>query len=140
MIYKLTKFVEWPTELPEGQGFEICVGGRSPVAPFLQALEGREVQGHPIVVRNLEDGQGIEGCRLLFLGPAPVGRTRDLVATGSWSILTTGDQPGFAEDGGMVEFGRDNGRVSLVINLGAVSRAGLQIAAPLLDLARVIRE
>ena len=52
--------------------------------------------------------------------------------------LRVSDQPGFAQDGGMVELKRRGARMGLVVNLGALESAGLKASSKLLQLSEVV--
>ena len=55
-------------------------------------------------------------------------------------ILTTSDVPGFAAEGGMVNFVQENEKVRFEINPGSAEKARLKISAKLLALARIVAE
>lgn len=55
-------------------------------------------------------------------------------------ILTISDIPGFAEQGGMIELKRDNGRIIFRINLEAIKRAHLYVSSQLLQMAEIIEK
>jgi hypothetical protein len=50
-----------------------------------------------------------------------------------------GENPGFAEGGGVVNFLIREGRVRLEINIGAAERERLRISAKLLKLAEIVK-
>jgi hypothetical protein len=52
--------------------------------------------------------------------------------------LTVSDIDQFAAQGGMVEFGREDQKIDLLINKNAVDAAGLNIQARLLKLAKLV--
>ena len=52
--------------------------------------------------------------------------------------LRVSDQPGFAQQGGMVELKRRGARMGLVVNLGALESAGLKASSKLLQLSEVV--
>ncbi|MCB1773423.1 MAG: YfiR family protein, partial [Gammaproteobacteria bacterium] len=70
LVYKLTKFVEWPVEIT-GQvaTFDICAGTGSPMAGPLMALGDRQTLGRPIRVRLLEtfDDEEDARCDVVYL-------------------------------------------------------------------------
>jgi hypothetical protein len=51
-------------------------------------------------------------------------------------MLTVGDDPGFLEAGGILEFTATGNTMQFAVNLPAAKRAGLKIDARLLSLAR----
>ena len=63
-----------------------------------------------------------------------------LASSGDSVALRVSDQPGFAEEGGMVELKRRGARMGLVVNLGALEAAGLKASSKLLQLSEVVGE
>jgi hypothetical protein len=81
-------------------------------------------------VRTIEPGD-TEGCDVVYGDPA-------LAGPGESVALRVSDQPGFAQDGGMVELKRRGARMGLVVNLGALESAGLKASSKLLQLSEVV--
>ena len=53
-------------------------------------------------------------------------------------ILTVGETPRFIEQGGIVNFFLENGKVRFEINRSAAERSGLRISSRLLQLAKIV--
>ena len=140
LIYKLTRFVEWPRENRTGGSFGICILGRDDFGSALDALESRKVDGLPIRIRRLVQSDAVDSsCQILFVSESkrPL-LPRILASLKGRPILTIGDLDGFAEKGGMIEFVRGRQRIGFRINLQQADRAGLKIAAPLLELSTIV--
>ena len=97
---------------------------------MLSEMVASEPRGR--TVRAIEAGD-TEGCDVVY-GEAALGVQRASVA------LRVSDQPGFAQDGGMVELKRRGARMGLVVNLGALESAGLKASSKLLQLSEVVGE
>ena len=140
LIYKLTRFVEWPGEHRPQTDFGICILGRDDFGSALDALESRNVHGLPIRIRRLVQSEAVDsGCQILFVSESKRPFLRSILASlKGRPILTIGDLDGFAEKGGMIEFVRGRQRIGFRINLQQASRAGLEIAAPLLQLSTIV--
>lgn len=128
------KFTEWPqARMAANAGqFTLCqFGGSDSLAGALQTLEGRTVQGLHIRFRRIDSSLEASDCLLLFASgssaPPPLPR-------GS-AVLTVGDEPGFANQGGMIGFVRSGARLRFEVNLGALQRAGLALSSQVLELA-----
>ena len=138
-LYNFTKFVEWPESAfrDEIDPFWICVVGDDPFGKSLRAVvEGQEVEGRQIKLRPMNDLQDPTGCHLLFLGRTERQRTADVLAAArEGNVLTVGEAEGFLEQGGVIQFTLDNGKVRFDINPGAAERVGLKISSKLLRLA-----
>ncbi len=140
LIYKLTRFVEWPGENRQRTEFGICILGRDDFGSAVDALESRSVQGLPIRIRRLVQSEAVDSrCQILFVSESKRPFLRSILASlEERPILTIGDLDGFAEKGGMIEFVRGRQRIGFRINLRQASRAGLEIAAPLLELSTIV--
>ncbi|WP_457674046.1 YfiR family protein [Thiolapillus sp.] len=140
LIYKLTRFVEWPLTDGRRSEFGICILGRDDFGSALDALESRKVHGLPIHIRRLVQSEAVdESCQILFVSESKRPFLRAILASlEGQPILTIGDVEQFAEKGGMIEFVRGRKRIGFRINLQQAMRAGLKIAAPLLELSTIV--
>lgn len=138
---KFPLFVQWPSSSFAGAEARLVIGvlGENPFGDKLEVLvRGKVVDGHPIAVRQCRDAKEALGCHIVFCtGANATGETVRQFA-GS-KVLTVGDTPGFAEQGGMVNLVMVDRKVRLEVNLEAVQKAELRIDPQLLQLARVIR-
>ncbi len=139
LIYKLTGFIEWPESSLEGGKFGICILGRDDFGNALDALEARKVDNQAIHVRRFVQSEAVDAsCQILFVSESKRPFLRSILQSlAHYPILTIGDVEQFAEKGGMIEFVRGSKRIGFRINLQA-SKAGLKIAAPLLDLSTIV--
>ncbi len=125
------KFTEWPADRLAAGHFTLCqLGGSERLASALQALQERTVQGLRIEFRRIDSGLEASRCMVLFAAnlvppPLPPGA----------AVLTIGDEPGFAQHGGMIGFVRDGARLRFEVNLGALKRADLMLSSHVLSLA-----
>jgi hypothetical protein len=142
LIYKLSKFVEWPDPAEAGtvHDFGICVLGEDFFGPALEVLETRETGGLPIRIKYVFQSEGIgTECQVVFVSKSKRAFIRSILKNlGGQPILTLGDTEGFAEQGGMIEFTRGGKHIGFKINLESAERSGLKFAAPLLELATII--
>ncbi len=142
LIYKLSKFVDWPG--PAGAGnngaFGICVLGEDPFGPALEALTTRKTGGQPIRIHRFTQYEAIDRrCQIVFISESKRAFLRPILKSlRQRPILTLSDTNNFAEQGGIMQFTRGNKRIGFKINLGKARQSGLEIAAPLLELATVV--
>ena len=139
LLYKLTKFVEWPTG-DNGIAFHLCVLGEDVFGDALTPLAQRKVKQQPIKISNFERSDAIEDhCHLLFVTDSKRPFLDSILAgIKRPGTLTISDIKDFATQGGMIEFTRGERKVGFKINLKAAKDAGLSVAAPLLELSTVI--
>ena len=143
-LKKILSFVEWPSGpgIPDTP-FRVCVAADYQIAvPLSEELRGINVNGRTVDVETVRKEEGLKNCQLLFIGsPEPRLRARLLESVKGAQMLTVGDDPGFVEAGGILEFTLVGNTMQFAVNLTAAKRAGLKIGARLLSLAqRVLTE
>ena len=140
LILRMIKFVEWPTErLAPKDDLNICTWGDSATATALQSLEGQNVRDHAIVVNKLAPPVNTKGCHVVFVGDTVKDLSPGLLyGSGSRAVLTVSDMPEFNKSGGIINLIRQANRIGFDIQLRYAREHGLQIGAPLLELARVV--
>lgn len=133
-LYNFLKYVEWLE--PVNRPFMICVAGQNPFGGVLDGLTKNErVRGNPIKTEII---LGFEpGCDVIFT-PRTSNIPAYLQGAAGMPILTVGETPRFIEQGGIVNFFLENGKVRFEINRNAAERAGLRISSRLLQLARIV--
>ena len=133
-LYKFAPFVQWPPAAFESPSspLTICIAGQDPFGPALaEAVRGQRVNGHPIVVRRVENVRPGVACQILFVG-GDAGETLQAVA--HEPILTVTDH-NRAGAGGMIQFVKVAGRVRFMIDQAAAQDSGIAISSKLLGLA-----
>jgi len=142
-LYNFARFVEWPVTSFSGphDPIVICILGQNPFGESLsEAIRGKEFGGRPFAVRLLSDLAPKLRCQILFVNSAATKLFRP--AAGNLkvnAILTVGETPGFTEDGGVINFKLDSGRIHFEINLEAAEQAHLNISSKLLSLAQIVK-
>lgn len=140
-LYNFVKFVDWPAQaLPQNATFTIGVLGSDPFEGALETINGKVARDHTIVVRRLASAADAADVQMLFVSPSERARFAQILAsTRSAPVLTVSETPGFAEDGGVINFTSGGNRVRFEINVAAAQRAHLAINSQLLRLAKVTR-
>ena len=133
-LYNFLKYVEWPK--PIHRTFMICVAGQNPFGAVLDGLTKNErVRGNPVKTEVI---LGFEpGCDIIFT-PRTSNIPAYLQGAAGMPILTVGETPRFGEQGGIVNFFLENGKVRFEINRNAAERVGIRISSRLLQLARIV--
>lgn len=142
-LYNFTQFIEWPSQVfPEPtEAFYLCVLGRDPFGPALDALTGEWVKGRPLRIRRIETLKNISPCQVLFISESEEHHLPQIIrALEGKGILTVGDTDGFVELGGIIQFLSNGKKLRFAINLAAAQRAQLIISSKLLNLARIVGE
>ncbi len=133
-IVNLFAFIQWPEGLSPSH---LCVSQSNAISSALTALlAARPALGLEMLSLD-QSGQAPEHCDVLFISRGNSDGVKTPTQLGT-PQLTISDQPGFAEQGGMVELERRPNRVGLVLNHNALSAAGFKVSSKLLSLARVV--
>jgi hypothetical protein len=142
-VYNFTKFVEWPARTFQSRTQPLVIGvlGASQLAAELATIvEGRTINGRPIVVRSIPAEGDVETAQMLFVGEtedeqfaAIEDRIREM------PILTVGESPAFAAAGGAFRFLEQDGKLRFEINMTSVEQSGLKVSGQLQKLATSLR-
>jgi hypothetical protein len=142
-LYNFAKFVEWPERVfaqPQAP-LALCVLGADPFGGELDTVvQGKSVQGRPVVVRRLDGLGAVSRCHILFVSSSERERFAEVLdVVAGRSVLTVGEDGEFARAGGIISFVLREQRVRFAIDAGAAARAGLRLSSRLLDLAEPVR-
>ncbi len=139
-LLNVARFVEWPEPVRDGP-IQFCVAGKDPFGDLLpDVLRDQRVQGRPLAAVHPRSPAEMRQCRVLFVSASERKRAGDILkAVRGAPVLTVGETPRFAEDGGMVNMVLDASKIRLESNPDAVAQAGLRISSRLLQLTRVVR-
>ena len=142
LIYKITRFVEWPKQIKRKtrERFGLCVLGRNDFGSALDKLKGKTIGGAPISIQHFKQSKSIKQyCQLVFISDSKQAFLKAILRSlYIHPILTIGDSPNFAENGGMIQLSYNNKQFDFKINLNSVKGTGLKISAPLLEMATIV--
>ena len=138
-LFKFGSFVEWPAgrfKAPQ-EPFVIGVVGDDAVADELELLAaGRSVEGRPLRIRTLRDGEAPGPVHVLFVGTLRPQRLRDLLAATPGPVLVVTQQDGALQAGSVLNFIADGARVRFDASLASAEMRDLKLSARLLAVAR----
>lgn len=142
-IYNFAKLMEWPDPVFPQANSPIVIGVLGNTDPFQgtldDVLKGKQVNGHPFVVRHLKSRDDIKGCNILFVTSSEAAHVDELLhQVRGLPVLTIGDTPGFAERGGIINFVVEDNKVRFDIDVQAAKQADITISSRLLALARIV--
>jgi hypothetical protein len=142
-LLHFVQFTNWPDAAFSGTDTPMTVGviGTDPFGSKLDdTFRGERAGDRPFVIKRLSPEAVPEGCHLLFVGELDDARLRRLLERlKGRPVLTVSTRSGFCEDGGMVAFEVERGKVVFAIRRDSVKEAGLSIHSRLLNMARVFR-
>jgi len=141
LVYNFLKYTTWPADIVARSNghLRVCLLGDDTSDDYLYPLSGRMAQQYVITIARVENISETADCSLLFVHRSHADSLPDLFRfLKGKHTLTISDIDQFAEQGGMVELGKDNEQIDLLINKKAVDSAGLIIQGRLLKLARLV--
>ncbi|MDJ0832296.1 MAG: YfiR family protein [Gammaproteobacteria bacterium] len=143
LLYKLTKFIEWPQSAKQAPGeFNICVLGDNVFADALDPLTKRKVSERSISIHYFNRSDAIDQqCHILFITDSKRAFLANILGSiNTQGCLTVSDINDFAEQGGVIELTQGKNKIGFKINLAQAKQADIALAAPLLELSTVINQ
>ena len=138
-LYHFAQFVEWPGSTLNGKDLSVnlCIFDNDPhLLEVRNSIEGKPIGSRVFHVRQLSQGQEIQGCQMLFLSRDVARRqSATLKSLHGAPVLTVGETSNFLTDGGMIRFHTEDNKIRFDINLGAADLSRLKISSRLLLLA-----
>lgn len=133
-IYNFMVFTEWPAAT--GSSLNLCIHGKDPFGPEIDALRGKEAAGRSITVQRKAAGESLKNCQALFIASALSDSLPALLdSLKGQGVLTLADHPGAMHKGVALNMAVAQGKVSFEANLQAARGAGLSLSSKLLRLA-----
>lgn len=140
-LYNFSKFIRWPESAFRNKESALVIGLLGADAPMeiAELLNSRTIGSRPIQVRQYQTGESIDGCHLLYLQSNRNWKPL-LKELKSSRVITVGDTPSFADDGGAIQLLTIRKRLRFIINLKAPGFADVDIDSRLLSLALEIKK
>jgi hypothetical protein len=144
-LYSFGRYIDWPPEyLPQATGaFVIGVLGDDPFGDALDKIAAaKKIHDRQIVLRRFKSLAEYQPCHILFVTRSvPAEQQAEVIRKlQDKPLLLVGEMPGFAAQGGTVNFFVDQDTVRFEINLQAAKQQKLSINAKLLSLARLLKQ
>ena len=141
-LYKFAGYVEWPEQAFPRPDTPVTIGvaGDSRLADELAKLvQGRTSGTRRVSVDRLDPGEDLEGIHILFVSRGEGARTAEWMrAARALPILVVTERDRGLDEGGMINFVMDEGRVRFEIAIGPATRSGLQLSSGLLAVAKAV--
>jgi hypothetical protein len=138
-LYKFANYIEWPAAAFSGAAAPLVIGvvGADPIATELERIvPGRAVNGHPIVVKRVREGEALRGVHVVFIGKDQVSVAPLIHAAQREGVLVVTDTDRGLEMGSAINFVPAGDRVAFEVSLDAAEKSGHRISARMLSVAR----
>jgi hypothetical protein len=141
-LFNFAHYVEWPPDTFKDADSPLtyCIVGDDPFEGVLdQSLNAKSVGTRPLRVQHLKPPENFQGCQILFIGAIEKKRISEILETLKQApVLVVGESSHFVQQGGTVGFLSEENTVRFEVNLDAAQRAGLNISATLLSVAKTV--
>jgi len=141
-IYNFINYIDWPQNAFPATGGTITIGvvGQNQFSAALEVLNGKQVKGRTVALKQITDIKDLDQCQIVFINasekshlPELLGKLKDA------RVLTVSEIDGFAQQGGIINFISEHNKVRFEINPDAARQLGLNISSELLKLAKVVK-
>ena len=138
-LYKFGIYVEWPSTAfaSPNSALTLCVLGEDPFGAALDnAVNGQNINGHPVVVHRLKAFNPDSNCHILYVGLSETAQANQAAeAVRGRNVLTISDSHTPGASAGIINFVIKDNRVRFNIDDEAAAQNGLAISSKLLGLA-----
>lgn len=137
-IARIAQVTLWPANKLNGTGaLVIGVFGDDAMTAYLQeAVQGRRLNGHEVIVKRCAAVQEVASCHVLFIGRSEQDRQREILRkAASEPILTVGETENFMDRGGIVRLAMNGGSAQFTFDASNLKRSRLEIDPETLALA-----
>jgi YfiR/HmsC-like len=148
-IYNFANLVQWPSTSfaqPDSPIVIVILGEDHFGTTLDHVLEGKKVNARPFVIkraRSVSELQRALGpqkeCQILYVSSSEMSHLGEAIQMlKGVPVLTIGETPGFAKNGGIINLILEDNKVRFEVNVQAAKEADLNISSRLLALARII--
>jgi hypothetical protein len=141
-LYNFARYVQWPDSAfaSNDAPIVICVlGDGSFVSEAKGIIGSRKVGAHGVQVVTRSAVEQTSNCHILYIPASASAQHSEVISSlGSRSVFTVSESAGFAKNGGVANFIREDRKIRFEINRKAANKAGLKVSARLLRVAKVV--
>jgi YfiR/HmsC-like len=141
-LFNFAQFVKWPSDSFASADAPFCIGilGDDPFGAALEdTIQGETINSHKLRVMHGHSFDDLKDCQLIFICKSEGDRMSEILSQlDSKPILTVSDIESFAQNGGIIDFYLQGGRVRFEINPDSAQRRGLKISSQLLTLGKIV--
>jgi hypothetical protein len=139
-LYKFAGYVDWPPSgfaAPDTQFVFGVVNNEEVAAELARVTAGRQIGGHPVVVKRVREGEPLRGINVLFVGRSVSDRLSALMRAAQLPalLIVTETERGL-EAGSAINFVIADDRVGFEVSVDAAEKNGLKISSRMLAVAK----
>jgi len=140
IIYRFTKYIDWPENKKTGD-FIIGIVGDSPLTDELKSfIANKTVGSRKIVIKTFPSSADAYPCHILFISEDESSSLKKIAArTSGSSLLLVSESEGLAQKGSCINFIIVSDHLKLEINKNNIEERNLNIASELLQLGKLVK-
>jgi hypothetical protein len=140
IIYRFTKYIDWPEKQKSGD-FIIGVVGETPLHEELKDFISNKFAGKQrIVVKKFSESATSFNCHILFISSEESESMKKIAAaTSGTPTLIVSESEGLARKGSCINFIVVNEHLKIEINKNNIDKRNLDIASELLSLGVIVK-
>jgi hypothetical protein len=140
IIYRFTKYIDWPESKKTGD-FIIGIVGDTPLSDELKNFIANKMAGNQkIVIKKISSSAESYSCNILFISEDESNNLRKIAAkTAGSAILLVTESDGLARRGSCINFILAGDHLKLEINKNNIEQRDLSIASELLNLGIIVK-
>jgi hypothetical protein len=149
-IYNFANLVQWPSSSfaqPDSPIVIVILGEDHFGTTLDRALDGKKVNARSFVIKRAKSISELQrtlgpqkDCQILYVSSSEMPHLNDAIQMlKGVPVLTIGETPGFARNGGIINLILEDNKVRFEVNVAAAKEADLNISSRLLALARIIQ-
>jgi hypothetical protein len=140
IIYRFTKYIDWPQDKKTGD-FIIGIVGDSRLYEELRNFTANKTVGsQKIVVKRISSATNYDNCHILFVCEDESGSVKKIAAlTAGAPVLLLSESEGLARRGSCINFMIIDEHLKLEINKNNIAQRNLGIASELLSLGIIVQ-
>lgn len=142
-LYQFGRYVQWPAASFADSRSPVVIGvlRHSPVSDVLEEIaRTKQIEGRPISIQRFASVADYKPCHILFVSAAagPEQTAAAIERVKNSPVLLVGEEPGFAQQGGIINFVREDNTIRFEVNADAARQWQLKISSKLLSLATIV--
>jgi hypothetical protein len=140
IIYRFTKYIDWPDNKKSGD-FIIGIVGDSPLYDELvRFTDNKTVGNQKIVIKKFSSSANTYNCQILFISEEESSSLKKIITRVEGSpVLLVSESPGLARKGACINFAIVDDRLKLEINKNSIEQRNMHIASELLQLGILVK-
>ncbi|MFH0760333.1 MAG: YfiR family protein [Bacteroidota bacterium] len=140
-LYNFTKFVYWNTRADVVEPVTIGLIKADNIAFLLEDFIKTRAPESGVMVKRINSSEAdLADCQFVYIDQSQKDKLTEILKNiKDDKVLTVSDIYGFARRGGMIGFFQEDGHIKIEINLTEVNKAGLEVSAKLMEVARIVK-